>query len=254
MCTVSIVPRDAGFRLVCNRDERLDRADAERPRVRRLAENAALWPGDPASGGTWIGVNDRGLAAAVLNRHGARRVDRGAAPHSRGTIVPRLLAAGELASLVAEAALLAPADYEPFMLLAVQGHALAVITSTASEMTLSIGDLLRPVVFTSSSLGDRLVERPRRALFAHIVEHSAAPLAAQARYHRHRWRDWPEISVLMSRPGAATVSRTTIDVFAGTVAMRYEAITDDSRLCTHFRNAHFRRPDLHCGGPARLPW
>jgi hypothetical protein len=76
-------------------------------------------------------------------------------------------------------------------------------------------------MFTSSSLGDELVERPRQRLFAALVESSRRPLAAQARYHRHRWPDRPHISVRMARADAATVSHTTIDVSNEHIAIEY---------------------------------
>jgi hypothetical protein len=47
-----------------------------------------------------------------------------------------------------------------------------------------------------------------------------APLEAQACFHRHRWSARPEISVLMSRADARTVSRTQIDILAGRSKMR----------------------------------
>jgi len=87
-----------------------------------------------------------------------------------------------------------------------------------------IHDLTAPVMFTSSSLGDRVVEGPRRALFASLVDHSGAPLIGQARFHRHCWPDRREISVLMTRSDAATVSRTTLDVSEHAIAIRYTPI------------------------------
>jgi hypothetical protein len=44
-------------------------------------------------------------------------------------------------------------------------------------------------------------------------------------FHRHAWPARPEISVLMSRPDAATVSRTVLDVSDGAIRMHY------SRIC-----------------------
>jgi uncharacterized protein with NRDE domain len=70
MCTVSIVANGDGFRLVSNRDERRDRTVALHPRVERLGSRSVIMPIDPVGGGSWIGVDDAGLVAAVLNRYG----------------------------------------------------------------------------------------------------------------------------------------------------------------------------------------
>ena len=68
MCTLTIVPHEDGFQLGCNRDERLSRPAALPPQVHVAGSLLALFPTDVAGGGTWIGVNERGLVAAVLNR------------------------------------------------------------------------------------------------------------------------------------------------------------------------------------------
>ncbi|MBN9563596.1 MAG: NRDE family protein [Alphaproteobacteria bacterium] len=86
MCTVVLLIRPGHawpVLLAANRDERLDRA-WEPP--------AAHWPEQPGvvagrdrtGGGTWMGVNRAGVAAAVLNRQGTL----GPAPgkHSRGEL------------------------------------------------------------------------------------------------------------------------------------------------------------------------
>jgi hypothetical protein len=93
----------------------------------------------------------------------------------------------------------------------------------------------RPHVFSSSSLGDRVVEEPRRRLFEHLISGDRDEwLAGQATFHRHRWQNRPEISVLMSREDARTVSRTRIDVLpSGKAAlMQYEALIETSERRT----------------------
>ena len=75
MCTVSIVPDGDRFTLMSNRDERRDRAVALQPTVERFGARAAIMPIDPVGGGSWLGVNDAGLVAALLNRHAAQQPD-----------------------------------------------------------------------------------------------------------------------------------------------------------------------------------
>jgi hypothetical protein len=79
---------------------------------------------------------------------------------------------------------------------------------------------------TSSSLGDGLVEPPRRKLFNQMMRTSAAErLRAQDRFHAHTWPRRPELGVLMSRPDARTVSRTVCDIGPDGWAMTYEPIS-----------------------------
>jgi hypothetical protein len=229
VCTVSVVPVHDGFRLACNRDERRGRPAAGPPRVRSSAARTSIWPRDPQSGGTWIGANDAGLAIALLNRsgRGGERVDR-APTTSRGTIIPRLLECAGIDDAVEHACLELDGvkQFEPCMLVIVQSGRLAVVDHGAPFTFVAEGSLTRPVVFTSSSLGDEVVRAPRHRLFAVLVESSRSPLTGQTRFHRHRWRRRPEISVCMARHDAATLSRTVVDVRGSVVQLRYTPLCD----------------------------
>jgi uncharacterized protein with NRDE domain len=224
MCTVSVVPVGRGCRIVCNRDERRDRPAAERPAPCRVRDVDALWPRDPASGGTWIGINRWDLAAVLLNRNPAGDRRDVMQARSRGSIVPSLLRCARLDDAIEAARLAARGAYQPFTLLLVQEGRLVSIRNHRRRATIRVHSLMWPIVFTSSSLGDRVVQRVRRRLFATLVERSPAPLDGQRAFHRHRWPARPEISVCMSRGDAATVSRTVIDLHAGNSRLRYTPI------------------------------
>jgi hypothetical protein len=49
-------------------------------------------------------------------------------------------------------------------------------------------------------------------------------MAAQDRFHAHRWRLAPAVSVLMTRADAGTVSVTIVDVFAHRVRLAYRPV------------------------------
>jgi transport and Golgi organization protein 2 len=228
MCTVSLVPLADGVRMVCNRDEQRSRPAAHPPRVRLTGNRSALYPVDPASGGTWIGVNDAGLALALLNRN--RAGDARVAGRSRGTLIPELLAVGTVAEIRRRLRRLLASDVSavgPFTLVAVREDHLGVAIFCGLELRFEILRLDRPIVFTSSSLGDAVVTAPRRALFSALVRSAPRPLDGQRRFHWHRWPERPEISVCMSRPDAATVSRTIIDVLDTRVRLRYHALAPE---------------------------
>ncbi len=184
----------------------------------------AAWPVDPASGGTWIGVNAAGLAACLLNR--SDRVASGppAGFASSGTIIPCLLSALDLAEAAARLSLLRIKPFMPFTLLLIHGRAFVRLIHARGRFVARTGPLDRPFVVTSSSLGDRFVAAPRRGLFERMVHSSADVVGAQTRFHDHCWRDRPEISVRMTRPGAATVSRTIVEVRGATIRLRYTAL------------------------------
>ncbi len=234
MCTVSIVPAGDGFRLVSNRDERRARARARPPRWYDLGGRRALFPLDPEGGGSWVGVNDVGLAAALLNRSPGSPVPAaaGAAPihtaatrpaASRGLIVPLLLSAASLRDAQQLMRQLPRRRFQPFRVVVVQaGHVTFFGADREWSQPLEV-----PVVLASSSLGDDLVETHRRALFERLWRADRAhPLDVQRRFHRHQWAAHPELSVVMSRPDARTVSRTTCDVRGHCAGLAYEALPE----------------------------
>ena len=97
MClAVMAVDLDRRFPLVVasNRDEFFDRPAAPLDWWQRAADEAPILSGrDLVSGGTWLGLSERGRLALLTNVRGVGPVD--AAAPSRGAIVPAWLATGE---------------------------------------------------------------------------------------------------------------------------------------------------------------
>jgi hypothetical protein len=225
MCTVSLVPSgQEGFRLIGNRDERRSRPTALRPAIHRLRGCDAVFPTDPVGGGTWIGVNTGGLAVAILNRYDEPACDRPALPQSRGSIAISALECGRLEDVVRVARSLNLHHFAPFRLVAARRTQVAVVSSDGRAVDVERLSLVTPLIFTSSSLGDARVLPVREALFQQVVGRRPERwLAGQSRFHNHCWSSCPELSVVMDRPDAATMSRSTIDVGATSVCFRYEA-------------------------------
>ncbi len=213
--------------MVCNRDERRDRPDARPPIERRVRRRRALYPVDPVGGGTWIGVNDAGLAVALLNRtiDPARAVVRPV--RSRGLIIPRLLGLGSFDRALMGMTLLNLRQFDLFHLMLVQGPDAAVLSSDGLALSVETMRVSWPLVLTSSSLGDAVVVRARRRLFRQLVRNGEDWLTGQNRFHAHRWKSRSDVSVLMERPDARTVSRTLLSVGRDGIEVRYDGL--DSR-------------------------
>lgn len=229
MCTVSIVPREDGFRLLCNRDEQRSRPLAVPPQWHAADRFAATYPIDPQGGGTWIAVNNHGVAVALLNRHlpsnaGMNDVRAAGLLRSRGEIPLRLLAARGIEDARAWALRIVAERYSPFLLLVVSFDRLLRIDGGGGRLAIDEQHLSVPMVFTSSSMGDALAERARLPLFHSLVTTSRDPWAGQRAFHDHQWATLPELSVRMRRPDACTVSRTRVDVRSDRVTLDYEPL------------------------------
>jgi hypothetical protein len=224
MCTVTIVPRGDGFCLRCNRDERRNRPPALPPFVHRLRWHSATFPEDPAGPGTWVGVNSAGVAAALLNRASGAEVRMQQSIRSRGLIIPALLEARSLPEALDIGWTLEPLAFKPFRVVVAHAAEIVILSAEGRSLSVERTPLSRPMMLASSSLGDGLVDRPRRQLFDRMLGGDPRSwLRAQRDFHRHQWPHRPDISVMMERPDARTLSRTVVTVNARTTVMRYRA-------------------------------
>jgi hypothetical protein len=226
MCTVSVLrlPGDV-TRVAVNRDELVTRAAALPPVVRRFGDRRAVMPVDPVSDGTWVAATDAGLVIALLNYNPPGRGNV-AAPGSRGVIIPMLLGQASARAAAAVAMSLSPESFGPFRLVVLDRETLAQVTSDGSELGLRLLDVRREaVVFTSSGLGDHLVEGPRTELFRRMMDRGASA-DVQDEFHRHQWVDRPHLSVRMRRADARTVSTTVVEAGPDGIRMSYRAEGD----------------------------
>lgn len=261
MCTVTIIPLTArrrapprstrpvfdgpGVRLACNRDELRTRPAALAPAVRRFGERLAILPVDPQSGGTWVAASDAGLAFSLLNVNPAPGLDRAELESrpSRGLIIPALLPSASLQDAVNAASAVDAARARPFRLVVADRCSWAALRCDGRTVAVEgTGGIGRPALFTTSGLGDQLVERPRRALFEQMFASSGDLAAAQDQFHRHSWPERPELSVCMRRAEARTVSLTVIELRPEWASMSHFAgppdeITACVTLCLPLRPA-----------------
>jgi len=232
MCTVSLIRvpptgRAAGgyVRLASNRDESRQRPTALPPQIRHAGERQIVMPVDPTSDGTWIAVNDAGIAATLLNiypKPGDPTV-RAKDPslRSRGEIIPSLLAHSTIAEVRESLREIDVRQYPGFRLVITDGEHLLTCRSEEGELseTLEPWDG-QPMMWASSGLGDEIVDGPRRALFDRTL--ALSPDAdAQDEYHRADDREASHLAVCMSRPDAHTVSYTFVEITEARVELAY---------------------------------
>ena len=237
MCTVTVLPLTSAdrfaaagdFRLACNRDELRTRAPALPPIQARHGQRWALRPRDMPFEGTWIAVNDAGVALTLLNYNPPRAEQIWPPPglrRSRGLIIPELLQYESVQQVAAATVKLNRDDLPPFRLIAVDVAACAEFTSNGPVLQWRHARRRADEVlfFTSSGLGDDVVEPPRRALFEEFLQRGAwrTPQDQDA-FHRHSWPDRTSVSVCMRRDDAHTVSFAVVTVRATEVSLTYHA-------------------------------
>jgi hypothetical protein len=257
MCTVSCFPwlapafeGDAPVRLrvVFSRDELRARLPAFPPLDVVRGARRVLMPRDADAGGTWIAVNDAGVVFTLLNLysgHNERPAHRVGSPRlrTRGTVIEHLVEAITASQALERMDAIDADAVRPFRVLACDriGSVMEAVWDGAS-ISRSLRSLDVPLMRTSSSLGDAVVIRPRRALFHTLLRESRRPTAAtQDAFHHHYWPGARELSVRMSRPDARTVSITTVEVRDSGVRMLYHEL------------AHVGTHDGYAPGPPAGP-
>lgn len=230
-----------------NRDEQRTRAESLGPSRVAIGPRTAVMPIDPASGGTWVGVNDAGLVACLLNRtrnpeHAARFRLRA----SRGEIVPGILAADHLDRAVQQACDLEAVRWPPFRLFIAHGRDAAILTSEGEQITIDrAGQVTDPLLLSSSGLGDEHVRAYREHAFSAFNRMHPDPVSAQQAYHSASDAQHAALAPLMTRLDARTVSQTTIDVTTDRITLHHVWLDDSLQPHREAREALSPTLSLH---------
>jgi hypothetical protein len=143
---------------------------------------------------------------------------------SRGLLIPGMLDCSTLEDVLNRVRELALTGYPAFRLIALFDGDLVECRSVGGQLHEgTIDRLAEPRFFTSSGLGDHLVEGPRRSLFQSFFDQERNWTAQQEAFHRHTWPERTDLSVCMSRADARTISYTTIDLLDSTAALEYRS-------------------------------
>lgn len=216
MCTLSIISPAAGtFVLSFNRDEQPHRSESG-PAIAHGSPQTVM-PTDLRSGGSWIAANAAGLAFAILNRNEPGLPSGGDVGMSRASIVPALAGATSIEHAMEMLDGACRGVERGFRLIVSDGARVLEAVGGGGSGTGALATcepLVRPFVRTSSGLGDAVVRAPRTELFEATVARLPRELleSAQRNFHMHRWSDRRELSVLMDRREARTLSHTAIRI------------------------------------------
>jgi uncharacterized protein with NRDE domain len=226
MCTLIVLDRIVpGFPLVIasNRDEYLTRAAAPPARIgSRATGRAFVAPQDLEAGGSWMGVNERGVFVGLTNRPIEQR---NPTARSRGLLVFDALAREDATSVAKEMRTLAPGVYNPFNLLCADRS--RTLVTLCAEDRVEVREL-DPGVHI---LCNRDVDDPRSGKIARITRELAElPLegpfervfAALARVLRlHGDADAPLDHVCVHAPDSGYGTRSSAILALGERRWRY---------------------------------
>jgi hypothetical protein len=223
MCTVTFLPGRKGYRLGMNRDEKLTRAKGLPPQPITEAGHTFIAPTEPG-GGTWIGLNDRGVCLALINWYSINR-HATSKTVSRGEIIPsaRRATGGETVDIIL--AKLPLKRINPFRLIGVFPACQTIIEWRWDLKRLTrMNHPWRAQQWISSGFDEPAAQRIRGRTFAIACRQKTfGSLEWLRRLHRSHSPAPGPFSTCMHREDAATVSYTEVSVSQFTGILRYHA-------------------------------
>ncbi len=245
MCTATFIARRNGYVLGMNRDEQRTRVLAHPAALHRLGNRQALLPSEP-SGGTWMGVNDRGTAFALLNWYA---VPNQVADNvvSRGGLVRRALQSDTTAEVATALTGWELPRVNPFRLVGIFPESKAVFEWQWDQQHLQqLEHPWQTVVWISSGFDEPAAQRIRGHTFREALQQSSAGTQEWLRrLHRSHVPACGPNSICMHRADAVSVGYTELTVSPAKASLRY---TPGSPCCTK------PQPVLHLNlHPARCP-
>ncbi len=219
MCTLIVLDRvvpGAPLVVASNRDEYLGRPSAP-PALMPAGAGAPAFvaPQDLEAGGTWMGVNERGLFVGLTNRPPAAPV----AQRSRGLLVRDALLRWSAAEAAARLRRHATDGYSPFHLFLGDGRDAFLCVRTVERAELSVLEPGRHVICNRDP-GDpsstKIARLRARVDAIPVTEGVERVLGALARLLRgHPEADQPLENPCVHTPGYGTRSSTLLAVGAG---------------------------------------
>lgn len=231
MCTIVVLYRPGRawpLILGANRDERIDRP--WRPPARHWPDRPGVVAGlDETAGGTWLGLNDQGVVAAVANRRGSL----GPAPgkRSRGELPLRALDHGDADRAARAIAALDGALWRPFNMVIADARA-AFWLRRAEDAPAIVAEPL-PAGLSMITAGERNDPASPR-IRAHLDHFRAAPPPDP---DAGDWRAWEALLASRETGAEATPQAAmTLDANAGfgTVSSALIALSGDGRALWRF--------------------
>lgn len=220
MCTVSWLHGPGGYTLWHSRDERRSRGPGLPPEFGSSGEGVSwIAPRDTDAGGTWVGVNTRGVTIGIANlflRLPPLPPDR---KLSRGLLVRDLLDSRSVAEAEERVGRVDLSWFEPFTLAAVDEAGIPRLLRW-DRTQLRLVAPLGPVLLVTSAGPGAGIERRRKELFER--ESAAGHLTGERLEALYRAPPTPDgVGLCVQRPEVGTVSLTRVDVRTGAVSLTY---------------------------------
>lgn len=197
MCTVSFVSSNDTIIITSNRDEKIIRPSAVRPKNYFLNAKNIIYPKDSKAGGTWYAVDENGTVAVLLN--GADEKHEVKLPYrkSRGLIVLEMISSASPKDFWQEMDL---NNIEPFTLVLFQDKQLFQLRWNGIEKSAVDLEVDKNYIWSSSTLYSKEIREQRASWFyAFLANNPVITEDKMLHFHRYTERDDKEHGLIINR-------------------------------------------------------
>jgi len=153
LCSIILIKEKDSFLIATNRDELLDRP-SEEPEIRQGKVLKNFSPRDTLKGGTWLGVNEKGVFVGITNRF-TPQTNKDL--KSRGEVPYLALDCATPSEAISKMLLLEAKDYNPFHLVLVNTNEALIFWSDGQKFhTESLKEGVHIVTESSFGAGENL--------------------------------------------------------------------------------------------------
>lgn len=226
MCTVSWFHTTDGYQLFCNRDERLTRLKAIPPRLHKHRNVTYIAPEDGDHRGTWIGVNQFGLALCLLNRYQDSNIDSTSSYTSRGLLVADLLDSYSQADFQDRIEGRDLSVFQPFTIVAIEPEKNRLLVGWTGRERIINSNAESELPLVSSSYDFAGAAESRRSIFHHLTQESGETNTETfSDFHASHLPARGPYSPCMHRADAETVSFSRITVTEDNIEFWYHPLS-----------------------------
>jgi Transport and Golgi organisation 2 len=237
MCTVTYLPKNGGFYLTSNRDEKHTRSKALLPQIYYSKGNSFIFPKDADAGGTWIVLKENKDALCLLNGAFENFIDKGNYTKSRGRVV---LDIADTQDMIVHFHLINLEKTAPFTLILIQSYNVYECRWDGDKKHVKLLENSVPHIWSSATLYDAALQHKRSEWFKKwLLKNKFPSQDDMIAFHKNTGDGDVENNLIMNRDNKIfTVSITSITSSPLHSNMKYHDIINNDSTTTKFEYEH----------------
>jgi hypothetical protein len=224
MCTVTFVPIHNKVFITHNRDEFVSRKKALPPSYHRVNGTTLLYPKDRKGGGSWVGINENGNAAVLLNGAFINHLPTPPYRKSRGIVFLEILSATDMLAIYRTIELY---NIEPFTIILYNVPRLFECRWDGENKYIKEISSTEMHIWASATLYSHEDITKRKQWFQNWQSGNIVGINQILDFHLHAGDGDPSNNLCMNRDTCKTLSITSIELNEDGGQMSYMDLQND---------------------------